>query len=257
MFSFTWLNVFKILPGLLSLTTLVFLGGNCQAADSGSGKTTTGEYMAVGEAVALSAGDSLNEVRESGAVIIEHQETVFTIGYQQVSSNNQNPLVLRFDEGQLSWASDNLETSGDDGKGYGLLWDGAQNLYGVFTATGTQGPADEDYRRFTEKGWLTSYGSGGGPKVTVLLQLDPQTGDGLAGTFISSQLSSGNSNSLVVTELGFGENGAVVVRADAWYSPRGVDGNPLTCEGSSPFVYDLVLASGLEKALSASADNCQ
>jgi hypothetical protein len=45
-------------------------------------------------------------------------------------------------------------------------------LYGVFTATGTQGTSSTDYRRFTTTGWLTSYGAGGGPKVSVILKIN-------------------------------------------------------------------------------------
>lgn len=63
-----------------------------------------------------------------------------------------------------------------------MLWSG-DLLYVVFTATGAQGDASGDLRRFTQQGWLTSYsdaspGGGGGAKVSAIVQLDPATGDG-------------------------------------------------------------------------------
>ncbi len=177
------------------------------------------------------------------------------IGYQQVSSTNKNPIMVRFNSGQRVWCRTNYEMSGDDGEGYGLLWDGGNMLYGVFSATGTQGSSSQDYRRFTSQGWLSSYGNGGGPKASVILRINPNTGVANAGTFVTSQLSNGRTNSLVVRSLAW-NNSRLVVQANAWFSPRRPNRQPLSCSGSSPFDYRLVLVANLSRAVTASADRC-
>lgn len=179
---------------------------------------------------------------------------IFT-GYQQVSANNQNPVLVRFDQGVETWRRSDYETSGDDSRGYALIWDGDATLYAVFSSTGTQGDSSQDFRRFARNGWLRSYGAGGGPKVAVVAQIDPRSGDVLAASFLSAQLSNGNSNSLAVTDLALTPE-ALMITANAWYSPRQPDARPMRCTGSSPFVYRLQFRRDLRTVLTADADRC-
>ena len=181
--------------------------------------------------------------------------TIF-VGYQQVSNNNQDPIVMRFDGDDRTYARTDYETSGDDGKAYGLLWDGGDVLYVAFSVTGTQGSASEDFRRFANGGWFSSYGRGGGPKAAVLAKLDPDSGEGLKATYLRSQLSNGNSNSFVIKGLDYADE-TVTVQANAWFSPPSLDGTPMSCQGSSPFDYTVKLNSDLSQATAVTASGCQ
>lgn len=196
------------------------------------------------------------ELMAAGITHVTVGETTFFIGYQQVSANNQNPIFARFDGDDQTYVRTDYETTGDDQKGYGLLWDGNANLYAVFSATGTQGSSVNDFRRFATGGWLTSYGQGGGAKVSVLAKIDPTSGTVQKATFLKAVLSSGNANTLVVRSLWL-ENDVLQVQADSWFSPLNPDKSRMTCQGSSPFDYSLELSADLSTVLTASAVNCQ
>lgn len=209
----------------------------------------------VGDAVEFSCEDSESVVRQKGGPVVTIGRSHIYIGYRQVSSINKNPIVVRFNRGQRAWCRTDYETTGDDGEGYGLLWDGSNALYAVFSATGTQGTPSQDYRRFTSQGWLTSYGSGGGPKVAVLARLNPTNGAPNAGTFLTAQLSSGRSNSLEITGLSW-TGSRLVVTANSWFSPRRANRQPMTCNGSSPFFYRVVFSGNLRQVFRTQSDRC-
>lgn len=211
----------------------------------------------VGDAKAFSPSDDKDALDNKDVVYVTQGNTSFYIGYQQVSSNNQNPILVKFVNGVQEWARTDYETTGDDQKGYGLIWDGQQNLYAVFSATGTQGQSSEDFRRFAQDGWLRSYGSGGGAKVAIIAKIDPENGDISKATFLYSKLSSGNSNSMAVKTLSFEDDGQIKVNANAWFSPLNVDKQPFSCSGSSPFDYTIVFSNDLSTAISAEAAGCQ
>ncbi|MEM8861509.1 MAG: hypothetical protein AAGD96_24565 [Chloroflexota bacterium] len=183
------------------------------------------------------------------------------VGYQQVSANNQNPIVARFDSGVQVWCRTDYETSGDDNRATGLWWDGTNSgLYLIFSATGTQGSSDGDFRRFAENGWLSSYtdgspGGGGGPKVSIVAKANAADGSINSATFVTAVLSSGKTNSLVVDQLS-SSGDSITIQARSWYSPRNPDKTAMSCEGSSPFTYTLTLSADLSTALNASAENC-
>lgn len=208
----------------------------------------------VGKAVTFTCNDSEATIKaKNGPKVVTGLTTIY-IGYQQVSSKNKDPRIVRFDNGVKKWCRSDYETTGDDGTGYGLYWDGGSNLYGVFTSTGTQ--TGNDFRRFASGRWLSSYGSGGGAKVSVIAKIDPGNGNVTSATYLSAKKpSDGKSNSLVVTGLSW--NGTnLTVQADSWWSPRRPDKNHMNCAGSSPFKYTLVFAGDLKTVRSASAINC-
>ncbi len=204
------------------------------------------------QVIKFSCQHSEADIQATGAQALMLGQDRLYIGTRQVSSINQNPIVRRF--GAVNWCREDYETTGADGRGMGMLWDNGR-LYGVFTTDGTQGDSSEDYRRFTAHGWLRSYGSGGGAKVAVVVELNPATGEGLHGSFISAILSSGNTNSLAVKDLCFNSAGNVLIRANAWYSPRQPDKKALDniSAASSPHDYSLELSADLSRAVASSA----
>lgn len=217
----------------------------------------TQSISAVGSSVRFTNYTNEDEVAQIGGPVVSKDGISFYIGYRQMSAINQDPILLRFDDGELTWARTDYDTSADDQTGYGLLWDGANKLYAVFSATGTQSSVTGGFHRYTVNGWLPTYGQGGGAKVSILAAIDPATGDIQHATFLSAQLSNGNSNTLIVTGLEFDANENIVVEADSWFSPRNPDTSPMECQGSSPFYYQLTFTPELSEVLLATATGCE
>ncbi|ADH98349.1 hypothetical protein [Salisediminibacterium selenitireducens] len=196
--------------------------------------------------------DREQDLLDRGVTFVESGESRIFIGYRQASANNQDPVIVRFDDGVQTWYRQDIETSGDDGQGYGLVWDGADTLYGVFSATGTQGSSDLDYRRYTSAGWLSSYGQGGGAKAVVILKIDPEDASVSGGTFLYSRLQNGNTNSMQVTGLHL-QGDELVVNANSWFSPLDVNRSLIDVSGlgGSPFDYTITFSGDLKQARSA------
>ncbi|MBD2090904.1 hypothetical protein H6F67_13690 [Microcoleus sp. FACHB-1515] len=235
----------------------------CASLMPTSATAQTAVQTSVREAVTFSCRDSEAAIRRKGGAVVAVGQTRFYIGYQQVNANNQNPILIRFDNGRRTWCQTTYETSNDDSRGYGLVWNGQGVLYAVFSSTGTQGTPSQDFRRFATRGWLTSYGNGGGAKAAVLARINPATGNVTAATFLSSVLTSGRTNSIQVTALNLrGDREALperyrlVVEADSWFAPRRIDRQPMQCTGSSPFRYRLEFSGNLQSVIRASADRC-
>ncbi|MDJ0713797.1 MAG: hypothetical protein QNJ54_06215, partial [Prochloraceae cyanobacterium] len=193
-----------------------------------------------------------------GAAKVTFGSTSIYIGIQQVSANNQNPIITSFTNGRRDWVKNDYETGGPDGRGVGLLWDGGSQLYAAFTVDG----GGSGLESLARNGWLSSYGRGGGPKVTVVAKLDPNTGgQGTAiapsgtGTFVSAILNSGRTNTATPTGLSFSNNNLVLETRSA-FGPRGIDTNRMqqTTPGiSSPFNYTIAFIPNLSRAVSAVA----
>lgn len=166
--------------------------------------------------------------------------TVFA-GYRQVSSNNQNPILSAFIGNAQQWCRDDYDTSGADARAYGVV---AANgfLYAVFTADG----GNVGLRDFTGAGWISSYGMGGGPSVSVVLRIDASNGDPTGGTFIIAKLMSGNTNSAFVRDVtAFGDN--IAIRGDSAFGPLNINRNRnLNCSANE-FTY--ILSPDLGDAL--------
>ncbi|WP_448519240.1 Ig-like domain-containing protein [Rhodoflexus sp.] len=209
----------------------------------------------------FNCGMSEAAIAATGAARLTIAGSTYYIGTRQVTSINQNPIMAKFTGGVLDWCREDYETTGADGRGYGLFWSGT-DLYAVFSTDGTQGTIAEDFRRFTGSGWLKTYtdaspGGGGGPKVAVILKIDRATGEGIAGqgTFITARTSTDRTNSLQVRDITVNSSGNLVVRADSWFSPRRTDRTAMTQTGTgnSPFDYTLILTPNLTTAVCASA----
>jgi hypothetical protein len=161
----------------------------------------TNLVSSIGSNVTFSCKDSEATIRAKNGPRVTFGSSTIYIGYQQVSSINQDPRMVRFDNGVRTWCKTDYDTTGADGRGYGLLWNGSSILYAAFSTDGTQGTSSQDFRRFATNGWLTTYGRGGGRKVAILARIDPKTGNVLNATFLSALLSNGESNSLAVKGL--------------------------------------------------------
>lgn len=212
-----------------------------------------------GDTVKFSPRDSEEAIAATGAPSITIGTQTIYIGTWQESSNNQDPIIASFDQANSNnnWIRTDYESTGADGRGYGLFWDG-DDLYAAFSTDGTQGNSSEDFRRAAadaQQSWLRSYGSGGGPQIGVVAKLDETTGAMSDAVFLSSLLSSGDSNSLAITDLSVSDSGNLVVEADSWFSPRNPDGTPMTpvASGSSPFDYTVEIAPDLSRVVSTSA----
>lgn len=186
-------------------------------------------------------------------------DTTLYIGYNQVSSNNKDPWVASFTNGKLNWYRKDYEVTDDDSQGTHLLWNSnSKTLYAAFTATGTQGTAQEDFRRFATNGWLKSYtnyspGGGGGGKVAILTKIDFSTGNITAASFLTA-LNGTKTNSVSVTNLSFSGNN-LVVEADSAFAPRKADRTAMTANGvsSSEPNYKVVFAPDLGSVISATS----
>jgi hypothetical protein len=205
----------------------------------------------------FACSDTEGTLRSKNATFVQYTNDRIYVGYTQVSSDNQNPIIVRYRDGKQVWCRNSYEVTGDDGFAYGLLWDRARHiLYVVFTATGTQGQPEEDYRRFTKNGWLTSYGSGGGAKVAIISRVNTKNGNPMFGTFVTA-INSGKSNSIEITKLSLNSKTKhISIEANCWWLPRKVDRTPMNCTGSSPFQYRVSFTTNLSIATSASAETC-
>lgn len=204
----------------------------------------------------FTATDNESTLIDNGVAVVSNNNTNIYIGTNQVSNNNQDPILTSFTNGTRDWTTTDIETTGVDSRGIALLWDGNNELYAAFTTDGTQGSVSEDFRRFTNDGWLKTYGQGGGAKATVLLKIDPNTGMGIVGngTFVSALLSNGNTNTLVPTNMSFsGTN--IILEADSFFSPRRITKDKMvqTTSGNSPFDYTITFNNSLTQAQSAIA----
>lgn len=194
----------------------------------------------------------------NGATLTIGTQTLY-IGTWQESSDNQTPIVASFDSEnpENNWIRIDYEMTGTDGRGYGLFWD-ETHLYGVFSVDGTQGTPEQDFRRAADEAtqaWLRSYGQGGGAKISVVARLNLATGEMTDAAYLSSVLSNGNSNSLLINTMALTPQGNLEILADSWFAPRRPDGQAMTQtgSGSSPFDYTIELTPDLSTVLSTAA----
>ena len=195
---------------------------------------------------------------KGGARIKIGTQTIY-IGTNQVSSNNQNPIIASFDQRKPAnnWVRTDYETTGADGRGFGLFYSGKE-LYAVFSVDGTQGTPSQDFRRASSDNsqqWTRSYGQGGGAKVSVIAKLDTATGKMQQAAYLSAVLSSGKTNSLMVDGLSVNQTGNLVVEANAFFNPRRPDGTRMTQvkPGGSPFDYTAEITPDLDTVVRTAA----
>lgn len=201
----------------------------------------------------FSPSDSLADITGSGAAFVQSGNRRIFIGTHQASALNQNPIIASSTDGVLDWVVADYETGANDGEGMGLLWDQADRLYAAFTITGND-VLNISLARFSTTGWQTFYGSGGGPRATFLLRIDPSDGQPMTGTFVIARLSNGNTNNMIPVDLEFLGN-RVILRAESFFSPLRVDKERMVQDdsGTSPFDYRIMFSPDLSQALVAEA----
>lgn len=235
---------------LLSLAAIfISCGGNSTSSDT----TAFVPSSVVAESAIFSCSDSFATLMANNIPYVNFGDTYIFNGYQQISSVNTDPIIARFDDETLSWCRTDYETTGDDGKGIGLLWQAADQLFGAFTVTGLQ-PGD-NFRRFSSNGWLSGYGSGSGARVSVIASINPVTGEPQTATYVTALLSNNDTNFALLREFEIVED-RIRLRIDSGFSPRKTDGTQFMCTGSSPIDWTLELSFDLQSALASSAQNC-
>lgn len=223
--------------------------------------TGTGVLSAIGtNAPKFTPGSTQTEIEQSGAQKITIGTQTIYIGTEQATANNQDPILRSFDpvNPANNWTQDTLETSGTDGRGLGLLWSGSA-LYGIFSVDGAQNNGT-DFRQAASsatQNWLKSYGTGGGPKIAVIAQLDPTTGALLKAAHLSAILNNGETNSLSIIGATVKNNGNIVIQAESFFRPRRPDGTALIQDpgntAGSPFDYTIEITSDLRTVVSTNA----
>jgi hypothetical protein len=115
----------------------------------------------------------------------------YVTGFDQVGGNNQDGFLAAFDASGASLWRDRFGTGDPDerGEAVGVGEDGA--LWAIFSSDG--GNTDLSA---TAGAFQSSYGMGGGPRVSYVARLDPANGEILAGSFLGATLMSGNVNTL-------------------------------------------------------------
>ena len=185
--------------------------------------------------------------------------TAFYFGFDRITAQDVNPIIYKVVDNAVVWVRDDYETSSDDSITSGLVWDGDARLYATFTASSLLATGFP-----TGSGWLPVLATTGAlvqanAKVSVLVQIDPATGDALAGTFISSLLSTGKSNSMfpVMLDIGLSETGdtQVLFEGGSSFNPRETDTTRMTDTGgyNAPHPYRVLFNETLSVALAAEA----
>lgn len=240
--------------GIYGVLVAVALAFGLALTPSPAAATGVSDVDSGGGDGSLRCGDTFAEFESRSAASVTQGSTTLFAGYAQVSGNNQNPIIASWTDGVQDWCRDDIEETGDDGRGYGLWWDGGSTFYALFTATGTQsGP---NYTRWTGDGWMNSYGPGGGGRVTIVLAVAAATGEPSSGTYITARLTNGNSNSTTAQELDVVPDGNVIVRLNSAYSPRNVDKSRMSCSGDSGFSHWIEFNPTLTTAIGSTAERC-
>lgn len=200
------------------------------------------------------------QASQSGAARVKVGTQTLYIGTRQATSINQDPIVLSYEGGKLKWANTKYETTGADGRGMGLFYNGT-GLYGVFSIDGTQGLPTQDFRRVSAgatQAWMRSYGAGGGAKAAVVAKLNPRNGNLQSAVYLSA-INNGKTNSFQVKGLAMnGKN--LWVNAISYFAPRKIDGTAMRQTdptATSPFNYSIELTPDLKTAVKASATGWQ
>jgi len=176
------------------------------------------------------------------------------VGFDQVSGDNQDPLIARFDAGEPVWCRYH-EDDAPDGRAHAITWDGGPYAYVVYTIVG--GGSDLEGKG----GWLASYApgsiSGGGPKVSVVGRVDVSDGSLDAATFVIAVKSDNKVNShgprgaVVVLE-----GGAVEFHGDSAHKAIDADGESAMDCTDYPFDSRYRFTADLSQLLCADSTNC-
>ncbi len=162
----------------------------------------------------------------SSATATDKDGNIYEVGFEQASSINQNPFVRKTDEsGNTLWKV-NYEKSAVDGRAVLVAIDDNNNVWVTFTVDGGSNEDTNITKHAVandafQNVYANSYGSGGGPKASLLAKINPDNGKMEKATFLTARLSSGKTNTLQIEKIGFSATGILLeVKSAAW--PPGV-----------------------------------
>ncbi|SMD43839.1 hypothetical protein SAMN00777080_2451 [Aquiflexum balticum DSM 16537] len=164
-------------------------------------------------------------VLSKGTEVQDAQGNTFKIGYDQVSSINQDPFILKTKpNGETVWRIKYEETP-VDGRGTVIAFEEGK-LLAVFTVDGGSNDGKYLNKHQVWEGafdgvFQSGYEKGGGPKVSAICEIDPETGKIKKGSFVAARLTNGNTNSLTIREIGVNK-GKIAFRVSAAAWPPGV-----------------------------------
>lgn len=234
-------------------------GGGDDDGDDGTtgsapppGPSADGWEKAYGGGSAKCSSD--DEADFAGLSQLTFGDTTLYVGYEQVSGNNQDPIVARFDAGQKIYCVYH-EDDGPDGRAVGITWDGGETAYIVYTVVG--GGTDLEGKG----GWLDAYApgaiSGGGPKVSYVGRVGVNDGSLQSGTFIIAVLSSNKVNTHgptdAVTVL---EDGTVEFLGESAHKPIDANGKDWMDCTDYPFSSRYRFSADLSGLVCADCTNC-
>lgn len=157
--------------------------------------------------------------------IHDGQGNQYITGFDQVSPINQDPFIQKKDaSGNTLWRLRYEETP-VDGRGLLLAWFEGR-LFAVFYVDGGSTSLAYINAHQVRPGafsnvFQSGYERGGGPKVSVVCEINPNDGKILKGTFLTARLNNGNTNTLQVRKLAY-KNGVLHLKATSAAWPPGV-----------------------------------
>lgn len=162
-----------------------------------AGESAGFKYAFTPNSVGIKCGDPASKLRASGAAMVAFGESAIVAGYEQISANDQDPIVARLDGDVVSFCEHTKKGGGPDARAYGITWDGRDTLYGVFTVVG----GGTAFDAAAKGGWMASYGDGGASaKVMVIGKLDVKTGVLERATYVPAKVvKSGQSKTNTLT----------------------------------------------------------
>ncbi|WP_291782973.1 hypothetical protein [Cecembia sp.] len=160
----------------------------------------------------------------SSTIVEDGQGSQYTIGFDQVSNINQDPFIHKKNAaGETVWRIRYEETP-VDGRGILLGWFEGR-LFAVFSVDGGSTASTYINAHQVRAGSFTNvfqsgYERGGGPKVSVVCEIDPNNGQIIRGTFLTARLNNGNTNTLNVRKISY-RNGILYLKANSAAWPPG------------------------------------
>lgn len=171
---------------------------------------------------------------------------VFAAGW---AGSPRRPVVARIAGGVLRWCREDMDTSGKSTVTGMIVSDSV-----LFVAFSIPAENSAVFEAFTAEGWLRK-GGRGSASVTVLLKLNAESGQSVAGTFISASADNGSSAAFRLKSMRWdGEN--LRLTGLAGWQPRMKNRVPMTCTGQGPFETTMLIAPDLRSVLDAKADRC-
>lgn len=175
--------------------------------------------------------------------IQDKYENVYIASYDQVSQDNQNPVIFKYDkDGALLWKAE-YEDTPVDGRAVMVTTDRYDSLWAVFSVDGGSNDLKSISKNFIEvdafkNAIFNTYGkASGAAKALVIAKINPSNGRILRGTFFMSRTEEGDvnakgkTNSMEITKMGFGQNQNVLIECHSWFKP------PAKKSNTSKFIF--------------------